>query len=69
MLMTTLMKMATIRVMMPICQVTEAVSTDSGEYECRIMVRQTLSITHTILISESFSVQVTVNLKFSLLSS
>ena len=55
--------------MMPICQVTEAVSTDSGEYECRIMVRQTLSITHTILISESFSVQVTVNLKFCLLNS
>ena len=33
-------------------------ATDSGEYECRIMVRQTLAITHTLLVSQSFSVQV-----------
>ena len=39
-------------------QVTDVVPTDSGSYECRIMVRETVSITHTLLVSQSFSVQV-----------
>ena len=40
---------------------TDVVPTDSGSYECRIMVRETVSITHTLLVSQSFSVQVNEN--------
>ena len=39
-------------------QITDVVPTDSGTYECRIMVRETVSISHTLLVSQSFSVQV-----------
>ena len=30
---------------------------DSGEYECRIMVSQPLSVTHTLLVTSEFSLQ------------
>jgi len=30
---------------------------DSGQYECRIMVRETVSISHTLIVTQSFSIQ------------
>jgi len=30
---------------------------DSGQYECRIMVKQTVSITHTLMVTDTFSIQ------------
>ena len=43
---------------------TDLVPTDSGSYECRIMVRETVSISHTLLVSQSFSVQVDASICF-----
>ena len=40
-----------------IYQVTDVVPMDSGSYECRVMVRETVSISHTLLVSQSSSVQ------------
>ena len=39
----------------------DTTTTDSGDYECRIMLSQTLSVTHSLLVTQAFSVQVSPN--------